>query len=141
MELKAITFKEACAFISEHHHKPGWKFGTSVVVEGKVVGVIMVGRPVSRHMDNGEVLEVIRCCTDGTKHVASKLYAAAWRAARALGYQKLITLESEEGTSLKAAGWERVRLAGGGSWSCPSRAPTCRKVLWQKCSSTQQTCI
>nr|WP_216624795.1 XF1762 family protein [Paenibacillus foliorum] len=55
-------------------------------------------------------MEVIRCCTDGTKNAASKLYAAAWHAARAMGYRRLVTytLIEEPGTSLRAAGWKRL---------------------------------
>lgn len=47
------------------------------------------------------------------------LYAAAWRAARAMGYKRLVTyiLESESGVSLKAAGWKCVGQAGGLRWT------------------------
>lgn len=47
------------------------------------------------------------------------LYAAAWRAARAMGYHKLITyiLDSENGSSLRAAGWKCVGQAGGLRWT------------------------
>jgi hypothetical protein len=40
-----------------------------------------------------------------------------------MGYRKLITyiLDSEPGTSLKAAGWKCLGKAGGGSWTRPSR--------------------
>ena len=61
--------------------------------------------------------------TDGTRNACSKLYSAAWRAARALGYSKLITyiLDSEPGTSLRASGWKEIGSAGGGSWSSKVR--------------------
>jgi hypothetical protein len=38
------------------------------------------------------------------------LYGAAWRAARAIGYQRLVTytLAAENGASLRAAGWRVV---------------------------------
>lgn len=41
------------------------------------------------------------------------------RAARAMGYHKLITyiLDTEPGTSLKAAGWKCVGQAGGLRWT------------------------
>jgi hypothetical protein len=78
-------------------------------------------------LDDGMTVEVTRCCTLGderSKNAASMLYATARRAAAAIGYAKIITytLDSEEGTSLRAAGWEEDGLAGGGSWSRPSRA-------------------
>lgn len=74
------------------------------------MGVAIVGRPVSRHLDDGWTLEVNRLCTDGSRNACSALYAAAWRAARAMGYKRLVTyiLESENGASLRAAGWKCV---------------------------------
>lgn len=142
LELQPITKKEADAFIRQHHrhHKPpvGWKFGIAVNDGQKVVGVITVGRPVARGLDDGWTLEVTRCCTDGTPNVASKLYGAACRATGALGYKRLVTytLITEPGTSLKAAGWKDLYNTRGGSWNCPSRprvdtAPTGQKTLWE----------
>lgn len=142
LELQSITYAEACEFVVRHHrhHLPpqGWKFGIACNDGEKVVGVVTVGRPVARHYDNGWTLEVTRCCTDGTPNAASMLYGAAWRAAKAMGYKRLITyvLRSETGTSVKAAGWREVGKAGGGSWNVSSRprvdkAPTEQKTLWE----------
>ena len=142
LELQPITYREACAFVARHHrhHRPpqGHKFSIAVNDGERVVGVVMVGRPVSRHLDDGYTAEVTRCCTDGTRNAASKLYAAAWRAARAMGYRRLITytLARETGTSIIAAGWRIVGSAGGGSWNCKSRPrvdthPTEQKTLWE----------
>ena len=93
LELQPVSYKEACDFILDHHshHLPpqGWKFGIAVNNGKDIVGVITVGRPVSRMLDNGYCAEVTRCCTDGTKNVASMLYAAAWRAVRAVSYTHL----------------------------------------------------
>ena len=144
LEIQPITFDEACQFIDKHHSThdapQGWKFGCAVNDGENVVGVVTVGRPVARHYQDGYTLEVTRCCTDGTKNAASKLYAAAWRAARALGYRRLITYtinELEDGTCLNAAGWEVVHeRAGGDSWDRPSRPrvtthPEGQKTLWE----------
>jgi len=142
LTLQPLTFGEACEFIRRHHrhHLPpvGWKFGIGVNDGSCVVGVVTVGRPVSRVLDDGWTLEVNRCCTDGTRHAASMLYGAAWRATKALGYKRLITytLTTEPGTSLRAAGWTKLYETEGGSWDCPSRprvdkAPTAQKVLWE----------
>ena len=125
LHLQPITYAEACAFIREHHrhHLPpqGWKWGVATSYGERVGGVITVGRPVARMLDNGLTLEVTRCCTDGTTNAASMLYGAAWRAAKALGFQRLITytLAEEPGTSLVAAGWKVVGQTSGGSWSRP----------------------
>ncbi len=127
LELVPITFSEACAYVAEHHrhHKPprGHKYSIAVSNGGKIVGVVMIGRPVARGLDLGWTLEVTRCCTDGTKNACSFLYAAAWRVARNLGYKKLITyiLNSEMGTSCIAAGYKLVGKTKGGSWNCKDR--------------------
>ena len=143
LALQPITFAEACAFVQQHHrhHKPpvGWLFGTAVNDGERVVGVVMVGRPVARRLDDGYTAEVTRCCVmEGVPHAASKLYAAAWRAARGLGYQRLITytLKVEPGTSLRAAGWRDLYTTPGRSWSVPSRPrvdthPLGQKTLWE----------
>lgn len=137
-----ITFAEANEFVRRHHrhHRPpvGCKFCVAVAAGGSVVGVAQVGRPVSRALDDGWTLEVNRLCTDGHRNACSMLYAAAWRAARALGYRKLITytLREEGGASLRAAGWKVVAETDGGSWSCPSRPrvdthPLQAKLRWE----------
>jgi hypothetical protein len=127
LELTPITFAEANDFVDRFHrnHKPviGCKFCIAVSQDEKVVGVAIVGRPVARHLDTGWVLEVNRCCTDGTRNACSILYGAAWRAAKAMGYKKLVTytLQHEGGASLRGVGWRCVGEAGGGNWNVKSR--------------------
>lgn len=136
-----MVLSEANAFVALHHrhHKPvpGAKFCIGVAVNDVIVGVAIVGRPISRMLDDGWTLEVNRTCTDGTKNANSMLYGACRRAAFALGYRKLITytLPSESGASLKAAGWKCLGEAGGGKWSRKSRPrvdthPTQTKLKW-----------
>lgn len=123
-----VSLKEAREFVDElhRHHKAAKidKYRVGAAVDGKLVGVVQVGRPVSRYLDDGKTLEVIRLCSNGEKDVCSFLYSRAARIAKELGYSKIITyiLESESGTSLKASGWhcEKERT-GGGDWSSPSR--------------------
>ena len=123
LELVPITLKEANFFVEQHHrhHKPvtGHKFSIAASDGEKIVGVAIVGRPVSRYLDDGWTLEVNRLCTDGTKNACSFLYSAAWRAAKNMRYKKLITyiLQSENGASLKASGWKCVGEAGGKRWT------------------------
>ena len=127
MNITPINLLEANAFVEKihRHHKPvpGCKFCVAVSDNNKVVGVAIVGRPVARHLDDGWTLEVNRCCTDGTKNACSMLYGASWKAAKALGYKRLITytLPVEGGASLRASGWKVVGLRGGGNWNCSSR--------------------
>ena len=103
---------------------PATSFLSPAAEAGRLAGVAIVGRPVSRYLDDGHTLEVNRLCTDGTKNACSFLYAAAWRAARAMGYRKIVTyiLDTESGASLRAAGWACAGLAGGKRWT-GSRRP------------------
>ena len=129
LTVKPMSLADANRFVAEHHrhHKPvrGHKFSLGCIANGHLAGVAIVGRPVSRYLDDGLTLEVNRLCTDGTKNACSFLYAAAWRAARAMGYRKIITytLASEPGTSLRAAGWRCAGLAGGLRWTGKRRPP------------------
>jgi hypothetical protein len=140
--LHPIDLREANEFVGRNHrhHKKviGHKFSLGVAAGDEVVGVAIVGRPVARMLDDGWTLEVTRICTDGTSNACSKLYGAAWKATKALGYKKLITytLPEEGGASLRGAGWKCVGEAGGGSWNCKSRPrvdmhPLQTKFKWE----------
>lgn len=143
LQLQPITLREAREFVRLHHrHHPPPQGG--IVAIGlndgtDVIGVIIIGRPVARMLQDGWTAEVTRCCTLGHANAPSMLYGAAWRAARALGYTRLITytLAAEPGTSLMAAGWKLVGLTKGHSWNVPSRPrvdkhPLGQKTLWEK---------
>lgn len=123
LEIRPCDFQTAQYFVAEHHrhNKPpvGHKFSISCYDGDRLCGVVMVGRPVGRYFDNGLTLEVNRCCTDGTRNACSMLYGAAWRAAKALGYKRLVTYTraSEPGGSLRAAGFHCDGSAGGTHWT------------------------
>ena len=123
LELTPVSLKEANAFVALHHrhHRPvtGHKFSIGCLLNGELVGVAIVGRPVSRYLDDGFTLEVNRLCTTGAKNACSFLYGAAARAAAAMGYKRIITytLESENGASLRASGWICQGKAGGLRWT------------------------
>jgi len=141
--LTPCTLRAACSFVREHHRHlgapQGGLFSVGAAAAGELVGVAIVGHPVARLLDDGWTAEVTRCCTTGTPNACSLLYAAAWRAARALGYRRLITYTaaSERGASLRAAGWRVVgEMRRGGSWSRPSRPrqdrhPLQAKLRWE----------
>lgn len=109
-----IELRDAQNYINEHHrhhqaaHRDKFRLA-AMDDDGNLVGVVQVGRPVSRVLDDGETLEVLRLCTNGQKNVCSFLYSRAARIAKELGYTKIITyiLESESGMSLKASGWKK----------------------------------
>ena len=143
LSLVPVSLKDANAFVAAHHrhHKPtrGHKFSIGCAAEGRLVGVAIMGRPVSRYLDNGLTLEVTRLCTTDEKNACSMLYAAAARAAKAMGYRKIITytLDSEPGISLRAAGWMCAGRAGGKRWTgnrCPDvdLCPPQMKLRYEK---------
>jgi hypothetical protein len=142
--LVPVTLREASAFVAQvhRHHRPprGGLFALGVARTGSVVvcGVAIVGRPVSRMLADGETAEVTRLATDGTANACSFLYGAAWRAAQAHGFRRLVTytLPEEGGASLRGVGWRLIGEAGGGSWSRGARPrvdthPTQRKLRWE----------
>lgn len=123
------------------HRKPvvGALFCIGAADGDELVGAAIIGRPVARMLDDGFTAEVTRLVSDGSGNVCSMLYAAAWRAWRAMGGHRLVTytLESEPGTSLTAAGWRLLyrtseRPQG---WDTPSRRrepnPQAPKHLWE----------
>jgi hypothetical protein len=123
------------------HHRPtaGGKFAIGWAADDVIRAVAIVGRPVARHLDDGWTLEVNRVASDGAKNACSALYAACWRAARALGYRRLVTytLATEPGTSPRAAGWRVVGEVKGRDWSSegrpriPGEAQLFDKVRWE----------
>jgi hypothetical protein len=77
-----------------------------------IVGVGILGRPVSRILDDGLTLEVSRTATDGTPHACSAVLGALAREAQAVRLRghtiyRLTTYTriSESGASLRGAGW------------------------------------
>jgi hypothetical protein len=143
--LVPVTFRDACAFVAEwhRHHAPprGHKFSLGAVSDEELVGVAIVGRPVSRFLDDGRTLEVTRCATTGAENVCSFLYAAARQATYALGFDGLVTYtqQGESGASLRGAGWRVIarRPPRGTGWSRPSRpreelgTENVQRLLWE----------
>lgn len=129
MDAIPLELKQANTFVANlhRHHEPVYrdKFRFGCIDENKKLhGVIQLARPVSRMLDDGQTIEVVRCCSDGTYNVCSFLYSKAARIAKEMGYKHIITyiLQSEIGTSLKASGWSlEADNIGGGSWNRTSR--------------------
>lgn len=133
LELIPITIGDAENFVEQHHrhHDPdtGARFAVAVAQASDVVGVAIVGNPKARMLNDGWTAEVTRVCcvelervtgSDGREHTAgavAMLYGACWRAARALGYRRLVTytLPEEGRASLRGAGWKLSGEDGGGS--------------------------
>lgn len=138
-----MTLRDASKFVEFHHrhHKPpqGGLFAIGIAIVGNTepCGVAIVGKPVARMVNDGWTAEVTRLCTLGQRNACSMLYRACWRAARAMGYRRLITytLPEEGGASLRASGFRCIGECGGGSWDRTNRPrvdrhPTQRKLRW-----------
>lgn len=134
LRVDPISFKEMCIFVDKHHRHTkaprGWKFGLGCYNGNELIGVASVGRPVSRHVDDGETLEVNRVCVNPdidsnlVHNACSMLYAASAKRAKKDGYKKIVTytLVTELGTTLKAVGWEiEYTQKKGGSWNSKTR--------------------
>lgn len=146
-----VELTEANALVARwhRHHQPdqGHRFSLGCIdAAGQVHGAAIVGRPRARLAGSPrDVLEVTRLVTDGTPNACSILYAAAARAGMALGFRRIQTyiLDTETGTSLRAAGWEYEGEAGGGQWKHtdgkPRRTdqPTGMKGRWAKPLATR----
>lgn len=133
--IRPVTWARARRFVESHHRhcqKPpaGWRFGAAVWNGQTLVGVVIVGRPTARRIDQQSVVEVTRLCIDHSLlwplywNVASQLYGWAARQAKSRGYRRIVTYlrEDESGVSLRAAGWRMESLSRGGSWCRQGRA-------------------
>ena len=120
--VRPIELRDANAFVARlhRHHKPdvGHRFSISAWLGDELCGVAIVGRPKAGSYEKLKVLEVTRLCTDGTRNTCSILYAAAARAGKAMGYERIqtYTLAREDGASLRASGWVDEGECGGGQW-------------------------
>jgi hypothetical protein len=109
----------------------------AVGADGWPVGVAIVGRPVSRHLQARGLVEVTRVATDETRNACSMLYGACARWARKHNVTIFTDTHADEGgASLRGAGWVvvsmRAAVKGKGWSSRPGRAATDRapKVRW-----------
>lgn len=116
--LVPMTLRKANDFVAAHHRhngrtaRNGGKWACGLACKGHLVGVAIVGNPLSATLMDGWTAEVLRVCTvpEAPKGACSMLYQACWRAWRAMGGQRLVTytLQTESGASLRGAGWRVV---------------------------------
>ena len=115
-----LTIKEANKFISKNHrhskivrsHK--FSIGLFNRINNELIGVAIVGRPISRWLDDGLTLEINRLCVlSNNKNICSMIYGRVSKIAKLLGYKMIITytLESESGTSLLASGFTNDKIS------------------------------
>lgn len=139
LALVPMTIGEAKAFVDQHHrHRAApvsGLFAVAAATGETVVAVAIVGRLSSRILDDGWTVEITRLCAlPDTPNACSMLYAACWRASRAVGYRKLVTytLSTESGSSLRAAGLRCVAEVRAKSWHTPSRPRVDKNPLQEK---------
>jgi len=140
-----ITLREANDFIEQFHRhsgrtaRDGGKFAIAAEVDGMVVGVAIVGKPLSRILAADRFCaEVLRTCVspDAPPNTNSFLYAACWRAWRAMGGRRLITytLMTESGASLRGAGWRTIAECRGHKegWTSAQRRREWKPIYGQQ---------
>lgn len=122
-EIRPINLKTANEYVTKYHRHHngtvGCKFAIGLYEAEKLIGVAICGRPVSRYLDNGDICEINRLCTQGGENACSMLYGACCRIAKDMGYKKIITyiLKSESGITLRASNFICEGEAGGTHWT------------------------
>jgi len=113
-----LSLKEANDFIIEHHRHnkkvPVHKFSLGCMKDNEMIGVVIVGRPVARRLDDRLVAEIHRLCIKdpSPKNACSFLYNKCWNIWLQMGGKKILTytLTKESGSSLRGAGWNIVNV-------------------------------
>lgn len=109
-----VTLKEANDFVEQYHRhnkrvaRNGGKFAIGCSKGDGLLGVAIVGNPISATYMDGVTAEVLRVCVlPDAKNACSFLYSRCWQAWRAMGGHRIITytLITETGVSLTAVGW------------------------------------
>ena len=111
-----ITLREANHFVEQFHRhsrrtaRDGGKFAIGLSTSDGLVGVAIVGNPLSASMMDGFTAEVLRVCVhpEAPRNSCSMLYGRVWRIWQQMGGRRMITytLATESGASLRGAGWK-----------------------------------
>lgn len=117
MKVRPISLREANEFVRNfhRHNGPTARYGGKFAIAAhtaEIIGVAIVGNPISATFMDGLTAEVLRVCIkpDSPPNANSFIYAACWRVWRAMGGERLVTytLASESGASLRGANWRMV---------------------------------
>lgn len=102
----------------------GWRACYGARYNGRLVGVCVVGRPTSRHLDHERVVEITRYASrpDRPGNMGSWLVSKAREWAAIEGYEKIIAyagVAGNEGTLYTACGFEleEETQASGDGWT------------------------
>jgi hypothetical protein len=118
LKIVPLSLKEANEFVTKYHRHnkkcQGHKFSLGAIFKNELVGVVIVGRPVSRRLDNKLTLEISRNCVldNAPKGTCSFLYSKAIKVWQTMGGKKIITytLDYESGSSLKAVNFKKEKI-------------------------------
>ena len=118
LKIVPLSLKEANKFVTKYHRHnkkcQGHKFSLGAIFKNELVGVVIVGRPVSRRLDNKLTLEISRNCVldNAPKGTCSFLYSKAIKVWQTMGGKKIITytLDYESGSSLKAVNFKKEKI-------------------------------
>ena len=118
LKIVPLSLKEANEFVTKYHRHnkkcQGHKFSLGAIFKNELVGVVIVGRPVSRRLDNKLTLEISRNCVldNAPKGTCSFLYSKAIKVWQTMGGKKIITytLDYESGSSLKAVDFKKEKI-------------------------------
>ena len=115
LEIRPTTLRFANDVVADFHRhngrtaRNGGKFALCAWIDETLVGVGIVGNPVSATYMDGFTAEVLRVCVKpgAPDNCCSFLYSACWRAWQAMGGRRLVsyTLKTESGASLRGAGF------------------------------------
>jgi hypothetical protein len=136
-----VTLRQANDFVSDYHRhsdrtaRDGGKFAIGLIEGEHLVGVAIVGHPLSRMLHDGTTAEVLRLCVspEAPRNACSKLYGRCWRIWQQMGGRRMVTytLQKESGASLRGAGWKCVGETYPHQWNGPSR-PRSHKEIYRE---------
>jgi len=134
MKIVPLLLRRANDFVERYHRhsartsNDGGKYAIGLEHDGELVGVAIVGRPISRmlQLEGEHPAELLRLCTSPTcpKGGGSKLYSRAKRIWQLMGgsHFHTYTLITESGAVLRGAGLrEPVATTRAQQWDRPSR--------------------
>lgn len=141
-----MTLRGANDFVEQFHRhnvrtaRDGGKFAIGASTGDELVGVAIVGNPLSATFMDGWTAEVLRACTNdkAPKGAVSFLYSRCWRVWAAMGGRRLITytLTTESGASLRGAGWKVVAECPAGqigkNWNKGAKARDWKPIYGQQ---------
>jgi hypothetical protein len=141
VKIVPLTLRAANDFVEQHHRhsartsNDGGKWAIGLEHDGQLVGVAIVGRPISKTLwlQDPYAAELLRLCTSAgaPRNAESKLYGRARRVWQLMGGTKLhtYTLQRESGATMRAVGHKAPAAeVKPQQWDRPSRRRAARPI-------------